>query len=349
MSVASIVRLFRTPRQPGRPRRPDGARRPPARAPRPACCAPSWCSPSAFVVALFFYDQLLDLVLRPVQRRRRRMLGDSVDTKAYIKGAAGPLLLQLKLSGIAALVVDQPVLALPDLGVHRARPAPAGEALDAGVRRHRRPAVHRSASRVGYYVLPKGLEVLIGFTPAKLENLVEFGEYFSFFTRMLLVFGVSFEIPLFVVLLNLAGVVSGRALGEHRAWIIVGVFVFAAAATPSTDPFSMLMLAVPMTRAVPRLGGRRPARRPAPRPRVVRRARRRRGLGPRLRARGRRRPATSTTTRRGRPDRWPGTAVAARRRLRPPATGWGRARSRWVAESSLAGDHLVTGRVEPRG
>ena len=64
---------------------------------------------------------------------------------------------------------------------------------------------------------------------------------------MLLVFGVSFMIPLFVILLNLAGVVSGKALGEHRAWIIVGVFVFAAAATPSTDPFSMLMLALPMT------------------------------------------------------------------------------------------------------
>jgi sec-independent protein translocase protein TatC len=36
-------------------------------------------------------------------------------------------------------------------------------------------------------------------------------------------------------------------LGEYRAWIILGVFIFAAAATPSTDPFSMLMLAIPMT------------------------------------------------------------------------------------------------------
>jgi sec-independent protein translocase protein TatC len=64
---------------------------------------------------------------------------------------------------------------------------------------------------------------------------------------MLLVFGVAFMIPLFVVMLNLAGVVSGRALGEHRAWVILGSFVFAAAATPSTDPFSMLMLAAPLT------------------------------------------------------------------------------------------------------
>jgi sec-independent protein translocase protein TatC len=57
---------------------------------------------------------------------------------------------------------------------------------------------------------------------------------------------VAFEIPLFVVMLNLAGVVSGRALGRVRPWIIVGVFVFAAVATPSTDPISMLFLAIPM-------------------------------------------------------------------------------------------------------
>jgi len=99
---------------------------------------------------------------------------------------------------------------------------------------------------VGYYVLPKGLEVLIGFTLGGVENLVEFGRYFAFFTRMLLVFGVAFEIPLFVILLNLAGVVSGRSLARSRPWIVLGTFVFAAVATPSTDPFSMIFLAVPM-------------------------------------------------------------------------------------------------------
>jgi sec-independent protein translocase protein TatC len=42
-------------------------------------------------------------------------------------------------------------------------------------------------------------------------------------------------------------VVSGRALGTYRPWIVVATFVFAAVATPSTDPFTMLVLAVPMT------------------------------------------------------------------------------------------------------
>ena len=95
-------------------------------------------------------------------------------------------------------------------------------------------------------MLPKAITVLIGFTPADVTNLVEFTQFFSFISRMLLIFGIAFEIPLFVIMLNLAGVVSGRALGRYRPWIIIGTFVFAAVGTPSTDPFSMLFLAIPM-------------------------------------------------------------------------------------------------------
>jgi sec-independent protein translocase protein TatC len=199
----------------------------------------------ALVVAFFFYNQLLQLVLDPYNKARD-VLGNDVKTKAYIKGAAGPLMLQLKLCGVAAVVASSPywlyqiwAFIVPGLHAHEKRwtkvfVAVAGPLFLAGV-------------SVGYYVLPKGLEVLIGFTPSSLENLVEFGEYFSFLTRMLLVFGIAFEIPLFVVLLSLAGVVSGATLGRHRSWIVLGTFIFAAVATPSTDPFSMTLLAVPMT------------------------------------------------------------------------------------------------------
>ena len=65
--------------------------------------------------------------------------------------------------------------------------------------------------------------------------------------RVLLVFGVAFEIPLFVVLLNLAGVVRANTWHAGGRWIIFGTFVFAAVATPSTDPITMLLLAIPMT------------------------------------------------------------------------------------------------------
>ena len=103
-----------------------------------------------------------------------------------------------------------------------------------------------AGAAIGYVTLPKGIEILVGFTPDGSTNLIDNNNYISFFIRTLLVFGIAFEIPVFVILLNLAGVVSGKALGEHRAWIIVGTFIFAAIATPSVDPFSMLFLAIPM-------------------------------------------------------------------------------------------------------
>ena len=197
------------------------------------------------VVALFFYQPLLELVIEPYRNAQVALTGE-VSTEPVMMGVTSPLLLQLKLCGLAAVVATSPywlyqlwAFIVPGLHAHERRSsrvflAIAGPLFLAGV-----------AS--GYYVLPTGLEVLIGFTPENVQNYVDFERYFSFFLRMLLVFGVAYQIPLFVILLNLAGIVRGKALGQYRPWIVIGVFIFAAAATPSTDPFSMLMLAVPMT------------------------------------------------------------------------------------------------------
>lgn len=196
------------------------------------------------VVALFFYKFLFDLVLDPYNQARE-LLGQSTQTEAVITGVGTPLMLQLKICGIAAIVGTSPLwlseiwgFIVPGLHSNERRWSrifafTAGPLFIAGV-------------ALGYYVLPKGIAALIGFTPAGVTQLTEFSSFFTFITRMLLVFGISFEIPLFVVMLNMAGVVSGRTLGKYRPWIVLGTFVFAAVATPSTDPYSMLMLAIPM-------------------------------------------------------------------------------------------------------
>jgi sec-independent protein translocase protein TatC len=196
------------------------------------------------IVALFFFDQIFELILRPYEDAQAA-LGDDVSTTATINGAGGPLMLHLKLCGVAAVVLTSPIwlyqiwaFILP--GLHdRERKWSRVFAAVAG-------PLFLVGALVGYLTLPKGLEVLISFTPADLTNLIEFGDYLTFLTRTMLVFGIAFEIPVFVILLNLAGVLPGKALGAHRPWIIIGVFVFAAVATPSTDPFSMLFLAIPM-------------------------------------------------------------------------------------------------------
>jgi sec-independent protein translocase protein TatC len=198
----------------------------------------------AFFVALYFYEDLYQLILHPYEEAKKN-LPSGTKSEPVLSGVAAGLTFQLKLCGLAALVGSSPywlyqIWAFIVPGLHpnerkwsRIFAAIAGPLFFAGV-------------AVGYYVLPKAITVLIGFTPADVTNLVEFTQFFSFISRMLLIFGIAFEIPLFVIMLNLAGVVSGKALGRYRPWIILGTFVFAAVATPSTDPFSMLMLAIPM-------------------------------------------------------------------------------------------------------
>jgi len=199
------------------------------------------------VLAALFYEQLFELLTDPFQAEAARLTGErDLDARLTINSVAGPFILQLKISLVAGIILASPVWlyqlwAFIVPGLHRNErrwtrlfAAVAGPLFISGV-------------LLGYYVLPKGIGILLGFTPEDVSNFVQADTYLSFILRMLLVFGISFEIPLFVVLLNLAGVVSGRALGRHRPWIVLGTFVFAAVATPSTDPISMLFLAVPMT------------------------------------------------------------------------------------------------------
>jgi sec-independent protein translocase protein TatC len=100
---------------------------------------------------------------------------------------------------------------------------------------------------VAYVVLPKAIAVLLNFTQSGVTNLQDINLYLSFLLRLMVVFGIAFLIPLLVVMLNFLGVVKAAQLRKYRTYVIFGTFVFGAVATPSTDPFSMLALAVPMT------------------------------------------------------------------------------------------------------
>jgi sec-independent protein translocase protein TatC len=100
---------------------------------------------------------------------------------------------------------------------------------------------------VGYIVLPKAITVLLSFTQSGVSNLQDINAYLSFLLRLMVVFGIAFLIPLVVLMLNIVGVIKAKQLSKYRSLVIFGTFVFGAVATPSTDPFSMLALALPMT------------------------------------------------------------------------------------------------------
>ncbi|MGV4987015.1 twin-arginine translocase subunit TatC [Streptomyces sp. NRAIS4] len=104
-----------------------------------------------------------------------------------------------------------------------------------------------SGAGLAYWVFPKALRILLGFTPGSFSNFLQGDQFLEFFIRMILVFGVSFEMPLLLVLLNFAGVVSAGSLLARWRTIVMLIFVFSALATPTGDPLTMTVLAVPMT------------------------------------------------------------------------------------------------------
>lgn len=99
---------------------------------------------------------------------------------------------------------------------------------------------------VAYVTLQNGLRFLLSFATGGISSLLTFNSYLSYVVAMVLVFAVSFEFPLIVVMLNLANVVSYERLRHWTRGVLFGIFVFAAVATPSQDPFTMLALSLPM-------------------------------------------------------------------------------------------------------
>jgi sec-independent protein translocase protein TatC len=99
---------------------------------------------------------------------------------------------------------------------------------------------------LAYYVMPRMLDILFEFTPRDVENVTSVESYLSFFLHLTLFFGIGFLLPLVLVTLNFAGILSGERLKAAWRWLILGSFVFGAVATPNGDPLAMTFVALPM-------------------------------------------------------------------------------------------------------
>lgn len=198
------------------------------------------------IVALVFYDPILSFLTHPYEDIQPLLAERGIDSELVITGVGGALQFQLKISLVVGILISSPVwlwqlwgFVLPALHRHEKRWALLLTATGA--------PLFISGAALAYAILPKAMDVLIGFVPDGVGSLITGAEYFNFIIRMMLVFGVAAEIPLVVVLLNRIGAVSAKQLASARPWILIGIFVFAAVATPTTDPLTMLFLAIPMT------------------------------------------------------------------------------------------------------
>jgi sec-independent protein translocase protein TatC len=99
---------------------------------------------------------------------------------------------------------------------------------------------------VAYLMLPKGLGFLLGFAGQGVVPLLTIDRYVGFVTLVALAFGVSFLFPIFLVFLELVGVLSPELLAKNRRYSLLGISIFAAVITPSSDPYTMLAMMIPM-------------------------------------------------------------------------------------------------------
>lgn len=96
---------------------------------------------------------------------------------------------------------------------------------------------------LAYLIVPLALRTLIGLGGNQFISALAGNDYVGFVLTLLVIFGISFELPLLVVMLNRAGILPYDKLRRWRRGMIFALFVFAALATPGNDPFSMLGLA----------------------------------------------------------------------------------------------------------
>lgn len=202
----------------------------------------------AMIGAAFFYMPLMQLLSAPLHDARAYLAANTdLEIKLTITDVTAPFLLALKVVGLAGLVAASPVW------IYQAW----AYIVPALVAKEKRMALLFMAAALplfllgvvaAYWVLPQGIIVMMQFTPMGMEllNMLELTNFLNLLITMMLIFGLGFLLPVFVVGANILGLVTGVQLKKSRSYVVFGSFVFAAAATPGGDPFSMIMLALPM-------------------------------------------------------------------------------------------------------
>ena len=200
------------------------------------------------IVAWFFRYDLMDILQRPYFQAIDALKAKNPDATTLLVNInlTSPLTLALKVSALAGLLITAPFW-LYQLWAFIVPGLLAKEKKWALIFIGAATPMFVGGVLVGYIVLPKAITVLLSFTQSGVSNLQDINAYLSFLLRLMLVFGIAFLIPLVVLMLNIVGVIKAKQLAKYRSLVIFGTFVFGAVATPSTDPFSMLALALPMT------------------------------------------------------------------------------------------------------
>jgi sec-independent protein translocase protein TatC len=192
----------------------------------------------AATVAWFFREQIFYFLMEPA--------GGRLHGKLYVTSVAEQFINDLKLALYVAFVVTIPIF----LYQAWAFVAPAvGEMSRAFtyILITLASSLFIAGIAFGYFfVLPVGVQFLLGWAPDRYETIITPTNYLAFVTRFLLACGIVFELPAATYVGAKLELIDASLLKRYRRHAIVANTILAAALTPTPDPFSMILLAVPM-------------------------------------------------------------------------------------------------------
>ncbi|WP_051712399.1 twin-arginine translocase subunit TatC [Spirillospora albida] len=196
------------------------------------------------VAGWLMFDPAWDFLKQPYCSLPQSNVVDKDECSLFVNGIFSSFFLQLKISFIIGAVISAPVWlyqlwAFVAPGLYRRERRWTYVFLGAAI------PLFFVGTALAYLTVDKGLALFLGFVADDVKPLITVDSYLGYVLTMLLVFGLTFELPLFVTVLNLAGVLSSQRIRKSQRMVIFGIFVFAAVATPSPDPFTMMALAMP--------------------------------------------------------------------------------------------------------
>lgn len=194
------------------------------------------------VLGWFEYDSLFKQIMAPL-RKLEAERGGLVNIN--FGGITQPFTVQLQVAMFVGVIVASPVwlfqvwgFIVPGLTKREKRTAMAFVGAAA--------PLFLTGCFLATRVVPRAVEILIGFTPQGAANLPDAALYLTFVTRFILAFGLAFLLPVFLVGLNVAHILPARVMLKGWRIAVLLIFVFAAVMTPTPDAWTMLVLAFPM-------------------------------------------------------------------------------------------------------
>ncbi len=200
------------------------------------------------VVGWFLYGPVLDLILNPYCDYWRTIPPEqrvNQTCSLFFQEPLGAMVVKLKIVVFIGLLVALPVL-LYQLWMF---------IVPGLTKRERRMAIPFVGSSFvlfalgalfAYLTLPRGLNFLLGFAGEQFTPILTGDRFVAFVILVAVAFGLAFEFPVLLVFLELVGVLSTEKLRKWRRFAFLGIAIFAAILTPSSDPYTMLAMTIPM-------------------------------------------------------------------------------------------------------